>query len=123
MFLVHCQVILAQCLVEFVGVFLPLCIGGRSPARKHKRPSPGSLSDTRSTTKLLLAWRTRSSCAPGSAKPVALRSNGSRKSGATTTDCSCQRLGRFGARLTRKPGARCACQRKCAHSFPLKFGS
>jgi Acyl-ACP thioesterase len=57
------------------------------------------------------------------AKPVALRSNGSRKSGATTTDCSCQRLGRFGARLTRKPGARCACQRKCAHSFPLKFGS
>src|SRR5207247_4087917 len=58
-----------------------------------QRPSPGSLSDTRSTTKLPLACRKRSFCAPGSAKPVALRSNGSRKSGATTTDCSYQRLG------------------------------
>jgi hypothetical protein len=101
---------------------LQLRIGEPLLVRTHRRVSAGSFCDMKSTTKLPHASAIRSCCARGSAKPVALRSNASPKSGETATACFCQKLVPCGARSMRKPTGPPASQRKCAHSFLSERG-
>ena len=100
---------------------LPQRIGVPLPARKRKEALAGWCCATRSTTKRLRVWASKSCSARGWAKPAGLGLNGSLKfEGAAIVNC-CRTLGQFGVLSTLKPAGQSVYRRTCANSFRLEL--